>query len=294
MSAGSTEFIIGVDGGGSGCRAAVAGVDGTLLGQGASGPANVATDAALAIANVRTAVRAALEAAGLDERALSRSAAHIGLAGMLSAPAADMVAREMRIAHCEVTDDRTIAVAGALGAREGVLLAIGTGTIIAAQRPDGLRCIGGWGLQVSDQASGAWLGRALLERVLLCHDGMALHSALTWATLAQFDGEATDIVGFAASAQPRDYAVHAPSILAAAAAGDPNARDLVQAGATFLSRALKSLGFGSDDVLCLSGGVGPHYAPYLDKAARDRIAAPAGTALDGALFLARAALGGAT
>ena len=39
-----TEFFIGVDGGGTGCRAVVAGSDGAILGSGRSGSANIVTD----------------------------------------------------------------------------------------------------------------------------------------------------------------------------------------------------------------------------------------------------------
>ena len=39
-------------------------------------------------------------------------------------------------------------------------------------------------------------------------------------------------------------------------------------------------------LLCLSGGVGPHYAPYLDPDWQARLVTAEGTALEGALALA--------
>ena len=59
-------FLIGVDGGGTGCRAAVATPDGRILAEGKGGRANVSTDCATAIDSVLTATRNAIESAGLD------------------------------------------------------------------------------------------------------------------------------------------------------------------------------------------------------------------------------------
>ena len=61
-------------------------------------------------------------------------------------------------------------------------------------------------------------------------------------------------------------------------------------GADYVNRALEVLHLGGKDVLCLTGGIGPHYAAHLSPAFRARISPPEGSALDGALRLARAAL----
>ena len=50
------RYLVGVDGGGTGCRAAIADLTGRLLGQGAAGPANATTDLAQTIVNVRVAL----------------------------------------------------------------------------------------------------------------------------------------------------------------------------------------------------------------------------------------------
>ena len=56
-------LYLGVDGGGTGCRAAVADGSGRVLGQGAGGPANIWTDPDGALASILAAARQALEAA---------------------------------------------------------------------------------------------------------------------------------------------------------------------------------------------------------------------------------------
>ena len=75
------ELFIGVDGGGTSCRARIRNAAGTLRGEGSGGPANVRLDPALVMDSIVTATRAAVRAAGLAEGDLSRAHAGLGLAG---------------------------------------------------------------------------------------------------------------------------------------------------------------------------------------------------------------------
>jgi len=282
--------ICAVDGGGTGCRVAIACRDGTVAARATGGSANVATDPEQAMRNVLDTVRRAAGALGLSAPALRGMVAHVGLAGVLDAADAAFVAARLPFARCVVTDDRATSLAGALGPDDGALLAIGTGSFIAIRRGGAARLLGGWGFALGDQASGAWLGRALLEQVLLAHDGLAAHSALTAAVLAQFDGAPSCIVAFARAAQPSDHAAFAPRIVEAAAAGDAVALALMARGAAYLNGALATAGLSAGEALCLTGGLGPHYAPLLAPEYRRAIRPALGAALDGALALAAATL----
>lgn len=281
-------LVIGGDGGGSGCRVVIADGAGRVLGQASGGPANVTSDFDGAISALHGALAEAAGQIGLSLHDLGDAAAHFGLAGVQSAQAAARVAAALPCRRAVVTEDRVVALAGALGDADGVLLAIGTGTIIAATRAGVMRHIGGWGLQLSDEASGAWLGRGLLVRVLHCHDRMVPHSDLTRAVFDEFNNDPGGLVCFAATARPADYARFAPAVVQAAASGDLAGEALMQQGAAYLTRALAVIGFGPGDALCLTGGVAPHYAPYLPATAQTAIVPPKGSALDGALRLALA------
>ena len=57
-------------------------------------------------------------------------------------------------------------------------------------------------------------------------------------------------------------------------------------GARHLSESLDALGFLAGDTLCLSGGLGPHYAAYLAPAYTQNLIPERGNALDGAFQLA--------
>ncbi len=287
MSNSEDLILIGVDGGGTGCRVAVGTQSAGMLGHAEGGRANAASDPNLAIKNIVSTVAVAAQQAGIDTDALHGACAHLGLAGVMTSNDSARISSILPYANTTVTDDRPTAVTGALGGQDGFLLAVGTGTIIASSAGGALDYVGGWGFQVSDQASGGWLGRATLERVLLCHDGLADHTDLTRAVFSKFGNDPNAIVAFSISAKPGDFGTLAPDIIAAADVGDGWANEIMKDGADYLVRGLTKLGFQSGNALCFSGGVGPHYAQYLPPELLGGRVPPKGNALDGAFELAK-------
>ena len=73
----------------------------------------------------------------------------------------------------------------------------------------------------------------------------------------------------------------------AAIAGDPVASGLMQHGADYLNAALDASGIAEDQAICLIGGTGPHHAPFLAPRYRERIRLANGSALNGAMQIAR-------
>ena len=284
-----SHILFGVDGGGTGCRVAARDISGHLIAEAKGGPANYASDKQKAIANVRDAVATLARDHAISEEVLGASVGHIGLAGVMTDDDAAAVASAMPFGHANVSDDRMTSLEGALGAGFGVLAAIGTGSFVAARSATGTRSFGGWGLQLGDQASGAWLGREALRRSVLAHDGLVEHSDLTQTLLAHYDGTLPAMIAFAGHATPRDFAAHARLVVDAAHAGDAIATELMQRGADYLNTCLAMADPGPSDPLCLAGGVGPHYAKYIASPFRERLQAPKGTALEGALALAKQA-----
>jgi glucosamine kinase len=82
-------LFLGIDGGGTGCRAAVADRSGRVLGKGVAGPANIASDLATASENILRAAREALTEATGSDAALPELVAGLGLAGANAAGAAE-------------------------------------------------------------------------------------------------------------------------------------------------------------------------------------------------------------
>mgnify|MGYP002628256491 CR=1 FL=1 len=282
------HLLIGVDGGGTGCRVRIADKSLTSLAESKGGPANVTSDRRAALANITTTIAAAADLAGISPDRLLDATVHLGLAGVMSETIAEQVAQALPYAYLTVTDDRPTTLAGALAGQDGFLIAAGTGSFIAALQDGTTSCVGGWGYQLSDQASAAWLGRRLLEHVLLCHDGLIPHSDLTRSAFIRFNSNPNDIILFGTNATPGDFGLLAPLVVEAQRAGDAVGGSIMKEGLAYLTSALGTLGFHPGARLCLTGGVGQHYATQFPKEVQDGIITASGNALDGAIRLAAA------
>ena len=282
----ASPVIIGVDGGGTGCRAAIGTVADGMIARAQGGRANLTSDPVTTFENIIATVALAAKNAGISTSALKNAVAHIGVAGVVTAQDIQRMRLGMPYKTTTVTDDRPTALIGALGGQYGHLLSVGTGTIAAVNAAHGMAFVGSWGFQVSDHGSGAWLGRAALEQVLLCHDRMAQHTDLTRDIFATFNNDPRAIVSLCATAKPGDYAALAPVIVAQAKTGDLWGQRIMHAGAQHLTNMLGALDFRVGQPLCLTGGIGPHYAPYLPARYLDGYQDARGSALDGAFELA--------
>ncbi len=283
----SVEHVFGIDGGGSGCRVAVCDLKGRQLAQARGGPANYFTDPDAAIRNVLAAVQDAITQLPTGALQLRNCAAHIGLAGVLCEADKAHVAQAMPFGLLAVTDDGVTSVAGALGQADGVLASVGTGSFVAAQRGGTMRFVGGWGAQLGDQASGCWLGMQALRRAVLAHDALVAQSGLTQHIMAHCGGSRRKVLQFVKDARPADYADLAPSIVDAAQAGDHHGKEMMREGALYLTSCMKAVGVSDDDLLCLTGSLGPHYLDYFADHIRSRVQPPLGSPLDGAVLLAQ-------
>ncbi|MCA8881475.1 MAG: ATPase [Rhodobacteraceae bacterium] len=277
--------VIGVDGGGTSCRFAL-----ESRGQRHElklGSANVTTDFDGALATIRTGLDRLCAEAGLDPAELSGISAYLGLAGVLDDENARRLRAELPFRAVQIEDDRRSAVRGALGDADGSLAGVGTGSFLARQSGGRIRLVGGWGARLGDEASGFWIGHRALAATLDSHDGLIAPTDLTSALLAKFGGRPGGIVRFGRGAVPAEFGALAPLVIDAAAAGDPVGRQVLESGARYLSETLRKMGWRHGEALCLIGGVAGAYRPYLPAEMVEALVAPRGTALDGALSLAR-------
>lgn len=273
------HLFLGIDGGGTGCRAAVADAAGVVLGRAEAGPANIASDPAGAAANILKAAGAAVAAAGGGEVV----AAGLGLAGANAAGAADRLRGVLPFRRMAVVTDGITAVKGALGAADGVVAALGTGSVFAVQRGGAIRQVGGRGLVLGDEASGAWIGRALVAAALRAVDGFSPMSPMLEGLLRELDGP-EGAVAFSLSARPVDFAALAPRVVDSR---DPAAQAIMARAEGDVAEAVALLRGGDDLPVVFLGGLGTVFATRM--AGRFPVRAARGTALDGALMLAREA-----
>lgn len=283
MNPNQPSCLIGVDGGGTACRVALAfggrRFDVTL------GPANAATDRPGAIATVCEGIALVAGQAGLNDDALRQARVHVALAGIKSAADERDVERGIGMTHVRVSEDQVSSLCGALGALDGCIAALGTGSFLARQQDGQHHFIGGWGIDLGDEASGAWLGRGLLAATLRAQDGVSEGSPLCALIKTRF-GDAAGIMGFIADANPGEVAALAPLIAQNAQEGDSVARTLMQADADYIECGLMALGHEAGGVIVLTGGLRDAYVPWLATALQADLHPRKGDALDGALFLA--------
>lgn len=275
------QLFLGVDGGGTNCRAAVCDAAGRILGRGDAGPANIATDLDGGTANILAAAASALaEAGGGDVRDLI---AGLGLAGLNAAGIPERLKERLPFRRVRLVTDAVTSMKGALGPRDGIVAALGTGSVFGVQRGGVVRQIGGRGLVLGDEASGAWIGRAILSRALRAEDGLEERSAFLDMLVHEMGGP-DGVVAFSLRARPVDFATLAPRV---AGSDDPAAQAVMAAATEAVMAAVAALDCGEGLPVVLVGGLAPIYARLL--AGRLPIVPPAGTALDGALLLAREA-----
>ena len=216
------DLFLGVDGGGTQCRARLADRSGRTLGQGVGGPANIRLGLGAAVVAVLDAAGQCLAEAGLGVHAIGRITACLALAGATE-PTELAAARSRRLPfrHTVITSDAHAACVGAHGGNDGGVIIAGTGTVGWAIAGGRQYRVGGWGLTLSDEGSGAWLGREAMRRVLWAHDGRIASTALLSRLFDEFDADPYAIVRWAASAQPADFGRLAPLIVEHSAGGDP-------------------------------------------------------------------------
>jgi glucosamine kinase len=283
------DLFLGVDGGGTQCRARLADRSGRLLGEGTSGPANIRLGLDAGFASVLDAARQCLAEARLGEHAMGRITACLALAGATE-PTELAAARSRRLpfSHTVIVSDAHAACVGAHRGNDGGVIIAGTGSVGWAIVGGRQHRVGGWGLMLSDEGSGAWLGREAMRRVLWAHDGRVAPTALLRRLFDEFGADPYAIVRWAADARPAEFGRLAPLVVEHAARQDPAALELMRQAASHIDvLAARLLALGAER-LALVGGLAPHLEGWLASETRQHLVKPEGDALDGALELARA------
>jgi glucosamine kinase len=291
--------VLGIDGGGSRCRARLCALSGArfgarlgerigeVLGEGFAGPANIRLGIEQSFGSVLQATTQCMRAAGLASRDLDRIVACLALAGA-SEPSHLEAARRHPHPYrtAIIVTDAQAACIGAHAGRDGGIVVVGTGTIGWAELSGRHYRVGGWGWPISDEGGGAWLGCEALRQTLWAHDGHVPWTELLRSLFARFQSDPHAIVRWMTGALPRDFATLAPVVVEHAAAGDRVALELLRRAGEHidaLARRLLALGVGR---LALVGGLAASIEPWLTDDTRRHLAAPLGDAVDGALRLA--------
>lgn len=278
------QFYLGIDGGGTGCRAALANADGQILAQAEGGPANIASDIERALGNILAITKDVLAqvvgTAAVDAE-MPRLHVAMGLAGANILACAAQVRATLPFARIRVETDAMTALKGALHDADGIVAVIGTGSVFVRQLGGVVCSVGGRGLALGDEGSGAWLGRALLSASLRAADGFADLTPLLQSVLDELGGD-EGVMAFGTTARAADYASFARRIVGS---DDPTARRLMTTANADINASIALLQPDPALPVVFLGGLGAYIAPRFVN--RWTIRPALGTGVDGALWLAR-------
>ena len=208
-----TPLLLGIDGGGTACRARLVDLEDRVRGEGTAGPANIRFGINESFAAVLRATDEALAQAGLS-LGDADIVACLALAGA-SEPTYLAAARAyvLPFRRAIITTDAHAACVGAHGGKDGGIIIVGTGSVGWGVVRGREHRVGGWGFPVSDEGSGAWLGCEVARRVLWAHDGRCAWTGLLKKVFERFDGDPHAIVRWMGAARPRDFAALAPLVV---------------------------------------------------------------------------------
>lgn len=190
--------LLVVDGGGTKTKAVLVSSDGTILGEGKAGASNyhvVGQD--VAKDEIVTAILSAFFAAGVKiDKEVNIDIAIFALAGIDTSQ--DVQKTEgivqgiiktlsIEVVRLIVENDCLAALKGATKNKAGILLIVGTGSIVYAN--DGYNRIvrsGGWGHRVGDEGSGYWIGNQAIQSIFRMCDGRGEETLLASLVLEKF------------------------------------------------------------------------------------------------------------
>jgi glucosamine kinase len=287
--AGEELLFLGIDGGGSRCRARIRRADGAVLGEAMGGPSNIYQDFRGALDTILATAGAAAAQAGVTTNQLH---AGLGIAGIVTSVGKDRVeGASLPFASISVDNDAYAACMGAFGGGDGGIVIAGTGSIGFALVGGERHMVGGWGFQLGDHGSGAWVGHHAVRRAALALDGLLQPTPLIAGILAGTGATRLDLSRWSEQARPKDYAQFAPAVFAAAAKGDVQGMMIVIEGAAAISNLGRALLARGAKSIALLGGLSGVYPPYLDADVRRALTEPQADAVDGAIMMARRAQG---
>lgn len=189
------EFVLAVDGGGTKTNVVCAALDGTVVGEGVSGPTNLtSTTPGAASFNLREAVRQATQPLAAEAR---MRVMVMGLAGMDNIKEHDTAAKSFaqvieyfKIEKFDLVNDVIIALENGTDDPNAVVLISGTGSNCFARTEHGETAkAGGMDFLLTDEGSGYAIGRNILRAAVRSFDGRGRKSVLEELVCQHFEIE---------------------------------------------------------------------------------------------------------
>jgi N-acetylglucosamine kinase-like BadF-type ATPase len=284
-------LVIGVDVGGTGARAAIANDEGILAEAQLAG----VTDKVQAIDVLAHQMASAAGVSEVDAVAVGAAGFYLTGARLLKEVPPKMPSK--KVVLCS---DMLSSYIGAMGLDDGAVIAAGTGAVALGTDMAGTwQRVDGWGYLIGDDGGGGWIGRHALNAALKAADGRPGGSARLLNLLKEKFGDPATLVADLNDRPDRSgiMAGFVPAVAQAAEDGDSLARFLlIKAGDLLADTALAALPPGATRTVATTGNLfklgGPLWHRFTERLYHINLIEAKGSGLDGAVTLAKAAIGG--
>lgn len=283
------KLFLGIDGGGSKCKAILMNEYDEILGTGFSGPGNPLHGFEQATNAITQSAKLALEDAGLAHINLSELNAGVGLAGVnLPILFKQIEAWQHPFKQMFLATDLLIACLGAHQGKDGAVIISGTGSCGFSYVDGQAFMLGAHGFPHGDKGSGAWFGLEVVKQVLLSIDGIIEPSIMNDMLLTKLNCK-NDIalVEVIAGKAATYYAQLAYLVFDAAEKGDKVALEIIKEGAEYINNLARTLRKKNPPRISIIGGLTTRLTPWLDKKIQTWLSEPLNAPEVGSVLFAR-------
>lgn len=266
----TSELFLGIDGGGSKCKAVLLDQQWNVLGEGLAGPANPCVNYGLALSSIEASAREAAKAAQIHD--LSQLNVGLGLAGVNFTSVFERLSQwQHPFKRVSLTTDWHAACLGAHSGEDGAVIIVGTGSCGYAKIGSETVSVGGHGFPVGDKGSGAWIGLKAVEAALQAKDGLATPTILSTSLLQYFDCTRDELAAKLVGSKSSHYASFAKLVFTAAKSGDIVALAIIQEAADYIESMAQKLLKYEPPRLSMIGGIAPFLASYFSEPVKQKI-----------------------
>ncbi|MCK6262381.1 N-acetylglucosamine kinase [Vibrio sp. ZSDE26] len=282
-----TLYYVGIDGGGTSCRARIRTQDSQFIGEAKSGSANILLGVDVAMSSIMNAIEDAAQQGGLTSS--DYASMHVGLA-LAGAEQKSAWQEFMQLPHpfasMTLNTDAYGACVGAHNGEDGAIMIGGTGSCGILLKAGQQHVVGGREFPISDQGGGAVMGLRLIQQVLLTQDGIRPDSSLSQHVMAHFNHDVDQIVEWSKTAIPKDYGQFSPTIFQLANEGDELAIEMLKQTAADIEMFLIALNKKGATRICLMGSIAQRISAWLSPPVKQWLVEPQFDAIEGALMFA--------
>ena len=288
-NANEDQLFIGIDGGGTKCRATIYSVQCGILGTGLGGPANPLQGLERTLESITVSTQRAIRDAGLQLETIHQAYAGLGLAGVNLPSLHEKITQwEHPFKQMFLTTDLHTACIGAHEGGDGAVIITGTGSCGFSHVKGHSVNYGGHGFALGDKGSGAWMGLEAIKAVLLELDGLGPQTSLTQVMKSHFNVEnAMEMTGYMAGQPSSRYAKLARYVFDAANKGDEISLTIVTEGADYVSKLAHRLLENMPPRLSIIGGLAESLNKWLDPQISQLVELPKQPPEIGAIYFAQ-------